>query len=318
MPLFFLLAGFFCALLWQKSGTTAFFHNRMRRIAVPLLLFLPLLLLLMTWVMQFGLSYVKAPSPFLQFIARMTALSATAESQTVPLSTMHLWFLYHLLFLYLLAWCGRILISQQLSNWLLSRQPKLQLLLLIVAAIPALYAVSVPFPAPEWIFPALWALWFYGLFFFVGYAFFVRPDLLQQFDADRQAYLVLGGVSYGFYYYLLPTSLLPDHQPQGMLKLCITVFSAITAVLWTFSALLYARRGLDRRSALLRYLTKTSYWVYLIHLPLLFFIQFLLTDLAMPISVKFLLSSFGTLAICLLSFHLLVSWNRLATWLGSR
>lgn len=317
MPVFFLLAGFFCALLLQKSGGRAFVKYRLLRIALPLLIFLPLLWMVMKWVVEFGLAHVIQKPPFLLFVQSMIA---QPEPPTPPLTTMHLWFLYHLLFLYLLTWCGRILISDSLLHKLRSCTPNQLLLLMMVACVPALYAVSVPFPAPEWIFPALWALWFYGLFFALGYGFYRSPQWLEQFDADRHFYLLIGGVSYAFYYYLLPKNLIPpgldaDTQPQGLLKLCITLFEAISAVLWTLAAVLYARRSINISSALLRYLSKVSYWVYIVHLPLLFFIQFALTDLAWPIGVKFLVSALGTLAVSLLSFHLLVSWSWLAKML---
>lgn len=320
MPVFFLLAGFFCALMLQKSGGRLFLKNRLLRIVLPLLIFLPLLWLTMAWVIQFALVYVTQKPPFLIFVQTMMA---QPEPPKLPLSTMHLWFLYHLLFLYLLTWCGRVLLSDGLSHSLRSLQPNLLLLLMIVTAAPALYAVSVPFPAPEWIFPALWALWFYGLFFMLGYGFYRYPDWLEQFAPDRHFYLLIGGVSYAFYYYLLPVNLIPlelnaDTQPQGMLKFSLTLFQAISAVLWTLAAVLYARRFLNINSPLLRYISNVSYWVYIVHLPLLFFIQFTLTDLTWPIGVKFLVSSLGTLVISLLSFHLLVSWSLLATMLTSK
>lgn len=315
MPLFFLLAGFFTALLLAKQGWKTFFNNRMYRIALPLLLFLPLLTVLVGFVVQFGIGYVEQKPPFLQFIQ---SFLSQAEPTAMPLSTMHLWFLYHLLFLYLLTWCGKTLISERLMLWLLQLPVNLLLLLLILAAIPALFAVSVPFPAPEWIFPALWALWFYGLFFALGLAIFQKPALLQQMDPHRLFYVLIGGISYGFYYACFPTSLLPETQPQGLLKFCLTVFEAISAVLWTIATLLYARRWFNFSHRFLRYLSQVSYWVYLVHLPLLFFLQFLLTDLSLPLLVKFLLSSVGTIALCLLSFHLLVSWNGLAKMVGGR
>jgi glucan biosynthesis protein C len=319
MPVFFLLAGFFCALMLQQSGGMAFFKNRMLRIALPLLLFLPVLWVLMKWVIQFGLEHVTQQPPFLIFIQTLLALP---EPPKLPLSTMHLWFLYHLLFLYLLTWCCRVLLDRKMISGLRAIKPNLLLLLMIVSCVPALYAVSVPFPAPEWIFPALWALWFYGLFFALGYGFYLYPDWLEQFAPDRHFYLVIGGISYAFYYYLLPANLIPpalnaDTQPQGLLKLTITMFEAMSAVLWTLAAVLYARQFLDRSSPLLRYISNVSYWVYIVHLPLLFFIQFALTDLTWPIGVKFLVSSLGTLAISLLSFHLLVSWSWLAKMLTS-
>ena len=41
MPVFFLLSGFFCALLWQHRGLRGLLQNRILRIALPLLICIP-------------------------------------------------------------------------------------------------------------------------------------------------------------------------------------------------------------------------------------------------------------------------------------
>lgn len=309
MPLFFLLAGFFSAMLLEKRGTKRFFSNRFQRIALPLLLFLPVLTLLMGWVIAFGMVHVQQQPPFLQFIASVLTQS---HPPPMPLSTMHLWFLYHLLFLYLLTWCCRTLVDDHLKNRLLDIPATLWVLGLIVAGVPALFAVSVPFPAPEWIFPALWALWFYGLFYALGYAIFLKPDFLQTLDPARHLFFGIGVISYALYYTFLPNALSPEQQPQGLFKLMLALLEAICAVVWTLASLLYARRRLELNHPLFTYLAKVSYWVYLVHLPLLFLLQFLIIDLSLPLVLKFLLASIGTLAISILLFHLLVAWNGLS------
>ena len=304
MPVFFLLAGFFAAMLLHKYGERVFWCNRLRRIGLPLLLFLPLLTLAMGTVIQFGLTHVQHKPPFLAFIQSMLN---QAEPPAMPLSTMHLWFLYHLLFLYLLTWCGRVLLNRRMLCWLNELKPNAVVLLLILACVPALYSVSAPFPAPEWIFPALWALWFYGVFFALGYACFSLPALLARFSPFQHHYLLVGAASYALYYALLPATLIPQSQPEGWLKLAIIVLESCSAVLWTLCALLYARRWLDWDSRALAYLSKVSFWLYIVHLPLLFFVQFLLIDLQMALWVKFVLSSGATLALGLLGFHLLIA-----------
>lgn len=57
MPLFFLLSGFFTAMLWQRRGLRALLVNRWRRIALPLLLGMVTIVPLTHWV---G-SLVRAP-----------------------------------------------------------------------------------------------------------------------------------------------------------------------------------------------------------------------------------------------------------------
>ncbi|WP_031569787.1 acyltransferase family protein [Rheinheimera texasensis] len=302
MPLFFFIAGFFTALLWQKAGGVAFAKNRLQRVALPLLLFLPLLTLAMHAVIHVGLSVVEQPSALLQLIKPMLV----AGSQTrLPLSTMHLWFLYHLLFLYVLTYCARVLLSDALQKHLLALKSRSLLLLLLCLLLPPLWLVPAPVPAPDWIFPALWALWFYGLFFACGYVVYHHAGALARYDADRRLLLMLGALSYAVFYLLLPADLLAA-QPLGWAKLLMTLCEASGALCWTLAALLYAKRYLNRSNKVLRYLSAVSYWVYLVHLPLLFLLQFGLTDLSWPAGVKYLAAVLLTLSGCLLSYHLLV------------
>lgn len=315
MPVFFVMAGFFCALLLKKLGAGQFAKNRLVRIALPLVLFLPVLTLAMQQVISFALQYVQNQSPLLSLIQTMMVLP---EPPAMPLSTMHLWFLYHLLFLYILTYGTHILLSKKVANWLSALNPTNLIGLFIVAIYPALYSVPTPFPAPEWMFPALWALWFYGLFFALGYGFFVRPKLIEQFESRLPYYLLIGLMSYGLFYYLLPVGFLPEHAIQGLNKLLVTLLEAICSVLLTICTILYAKRYLNSNRRGMRYLSKVSYWVYIVHLPLLFFIQFLLMDVNWHISIKFALGCIATLTISMLSFHVLVSRTWLAPLLVSK
>ena len=54
------------------------------------------------------------------------------------------------------------------------------------------------------------------------------------------------------------------------------------------------------------YLADSSYWLYLVHLPVLYFFQTLFTAFDWHWSVKYLLSIAGTMPILLVSYHYLV------------
>ena len=82
------------------------------------------------------------------------------------------------------------------------------------------------------------------------------------------------------------------------------------------SCLLAGQRLLDRPNPLMRYLAQSAYWTYLLHLPLLFAIQYLLMDLELHWPLKFALASAGTLALCLLSYQLLVRHTPLRRFVG--
>ena len=71
MPLFFLIAGFFCALLIQKRGLGAMLKNRLMRITLPLSIFLPLVLTAFAILIGWAMENIQAKSPMLGLIAMM-------------------------------------------------------------------------------------------------------------------------------------------------------------------------------------------------------------------------------------------------------
>ena len=54
LPLFFLISGFFTAMLWRKRGLKALLKHRAKRILLPLVIFLPLIWLALIFVDAHG------------------------------------------------------------------------------------------------------------------------------------------------------------------------------------------------------------------------------------------------------------------------
>ena len=68
MPLFFVVAGYFAALLVARRGIGGLFRNRCMRVLLPLLLFLPVVLSSMHWLTVDAAANVMHPSPALAWI----------------------------------------------------------------------------------------------------------------------------------------------------------------------------------------------------------------------------------------------------------
>ena len=97
MSLFFLIAGFFGRLSIERKGTAGFVRDRARRILLPLILGVPIILLL--FAVLGGLGFLLGGMSVAE-LQRMQAeqLDAPADGATFP--WMHLWFLYYLLLFY--------------------------------------------------------------------------------------------------------------------------------------------------------------------------------------------------------------------------
>src|SRR6185437_1217376 len=89
MTLFFLLAGFFARLMMERKGVAGFVGNRLKRIALPLVAFWPLVMagIIAMLIVANPPAAGSAPPPPPPFGVK-----------TFPLT--HLWFLYALLLLY--------------------------------------------------------------------------------------------------------------------------------------------------------------------------------------------------------------------------
>ena len=74
----------------------------------------------------------------------------------------------------------------------------------------------------------------------------------------------------------------------------------------TLVCLIAGKALLDSASKSLRYIADSSYWIYIIHLLVLWGIQFLLLDTRWNLWIEFAIASFGTIATGLLSYILLV------------
>ena len=93
---------------------------------------------------------------------------------------------------------------------------------------------------------------------------------------------------------------------------------AILAWHLTFLSLIFAYRLMNWKNAALRYITDSSYWVYIIHIPLVFYFQAYFHTQDLPIIVEFLAISTATLAIGFASYSLLVRRSPIGWLLNGR
>lgn len=311
MPLFFIVAGFFACLLVHKRGLGGMFLNRLKRIALPLLIFWPLVYLALRYSTLQAVAGAQHPSPMLEMIEQFMLMENPPQ---LPPSTGHLWFLYYLMFFYVLIWSATSFQLDRLAQTLRSLSPVWLLGLLPLLLVPALAAVSAPHPAPESFLPQFWAFGFYGPFFAFGYLLFGHEDLLERYRR-LAPWLLLASLAL----YAVFLALLEQHTPSAedpSASWLLATLEAYISVWMCAACMLAGKSWLNRSNALLRYLSDASYWIYIVHLPILFAIQYALMDLSLPWTSKFAISVLSTSAICLLSFHLFVRRTRIGGLLG--
>ncbi|HEY7772487.1 MAG TPA: acyltransferase family protein [Marinagarivorans sp.] len=97
--------------------------------------------------------------------------------------------------------------------------------------------------------------------------------------------------------------------------------SLLTGVLaWylSFLSLWLAYRILNKKNAVLCYIADGSYWVYIIHLPIVAYLQYIFHNQDLPILLEFCLISGITLGASYLSYALLVRHTPIGWLLNGR
>jgi glucans biosynthesis protein C len=320
MSLFFFIAGYFARLLYHRRGFAGFVRDRAKRIGLPLLMFLPVMIPLL------GLIWLWGAAQSGKAIADPPPLSV----RNFPLT--HLWFLYYLLLLYIAALAGR-----QLIVGLLDRSERIRrsldraLLVLLqrrvapfVFALPlAIVALAVPewnpatgIPTPDKsLVPQLIPIAGFGTAFVVGWLCQRSMSTLTTI-AERttsSAWFTLPcfviTAVFGF-------ALGRGEVPAPWLELArfgARLFTALTVWYWNLFLVGFALKHLSAASSLRRYLADSSYWLYIAHLPLVTALQVIAWQVHWHWSIELALILAISTALLLLSYKLLVR----STWLGA-
>ena len=311
MSLFFLISGYFAHLLIQRRGVQRFLWNRTVRIVFPFLIFYPFLLVAMFVVIVFSLRYQSQPLGLMGLIANAAELDPKGAS-TPPLTAMHLWFLYYLAMFSLLAALFskfRWLRFEGLFNrpWVVALTP--------LTLIPAIASSGIPMPAPESFIPQWWPFAYYGLFYWMGWQLYQRETLLDRLQPFGCCIAVICVVLYVPYYYWMPTvdvTALARGQLSSIEPTILFWESLLTAylsVLLVVLCLVLGKKYLSHSNSRLRFLSDASYWIYLVHLPVVIFLQTLLCAVAMSVWIKLSIVILLTFLFCIATYIVFVRYT---------
>lgn len=314
MPLFFLLAGFFANLLYKRLGPHDFLKNRTRRILLPFIFGLLILYPPTVAGVQYALN-VRSPHPW-----ESVAHFFTSGRFLSQLYTMHLWFLYYLFFYYLFT-VGAGMFSQRLG--LASVRNRTQEIFrgaaeskwcALIFAIPTLSMLYLSptgsFGAPSGWLPVPIDSVIYGYFYMFGWYLLAANDLLMRFEryawANLTVAIALSAVEF--------STRNANDPPQ--LHVLSAAASAIICWCMIFSLLGLGNRYLNRGSRRVRYAADSSYWVYLVHYPIVLWLQVALTFVHLPALMKLLLVVSITSALSLGSYALFVRYTFVGRFLN--
>ncbi len=316
MPLFFFVSGYFSRLLIEKRGTSQFLKNRFSRIFLPFIAFWPILAVLSFGVLLFAISYLDETPPLLQYLLEQ---ADNNSGNAGDIGTLHLWFLYYLLFFggfaallhrYRSPALERRLDKLAVGGWLFVITP------IIIA--PALYQAGHPVPSPDRLAPMLWPFGYFGVFFGLGWLLFGNERALGRIDAHRTKIAALATAVFAFYYFNLPEFTFPPLEPAPSERLLLSLAGACATSLLVYLALSFGRQYLNIENRKVRYVADASFWLYLIHLPVVVFFQTLLAEEQGFAWAKFAFTVIATTALGLLTYRLFVRNSVIGAFLNGR
>ena len=296
MPIFFIISGFFANLVITRKSLIIWWKNRFLRLVLPAMIFFPIVSLTIPWIFKYG--YTGNINFFF-----------SNEGQPH-----HLWFLYHLfifvLFSIFIRFFGLIIykffkqinlivvvdIFNKVKSFLgrhifYSRFPVLMIFVFFIFNL---------FTGADLIINPLAS----GLYFLFGYRLY-KNNLLFDFIKSNWKFYLIGGLTVTIVFFIL------NNQASNFAKEDVrwipwVILKISSAVLLSFSFIGLAEQKFSNLNPIVRFISDSSYWVYLIHLPLVAFITFFMLKITIFAELKFLIAIILTSAICLVTYKYFV------------
>lgn len=320
---FFLMSGFFAAQLHAARGGRAFLIGRGRRIAVPLLVAIPTVLpaTLVVWIV----GWLATGESSLREVQRLRFHGKGFQENL--LGPGHLWSLEYLTLMLLLFWCWEEVArhlpareGRQVGGWGRRLASPWRPLWAAIPSAMILWAghrhggLDVMLDRSNSFIPEPFRFLHYGLFFAIGAALFRANPRLEGHDGRGWTCLALSVPALAARAWLIRGDLVAPLSGAPAAALAAT--GALSSWLLTFGLLGVALGpAFARPRPAVRYLADSSYWIYLIHLPVVGLAQVALLGVPASATVKFAVVLAATIALGVASYAAIVRHTSLGTWL---
>jgi len=320
MSLFFFIAGFFARMMLQKKGARGFWVNRSKRILGPMIVGWMVIYpsVVAVWIWGITRFYADAGGP-----PALPADMPAPPALAFPLT--HLWFLYVLIVLYV------VVVGVRSAVAALDRAGKLRARVDSVvralvrsgaaAVVLALPVAALLYNQERWIaffgvptpdgslLPPLAPFVTFATAFSFGWLVNRQTDLLETWKRMWPLHLAVAVLAAGVCLYIVGPVPVWAMTLSGTTKLVYAAAYALALWCSVFAILGAAVRFLANESPARRYVADASYWIYLVHLPIVGLVQVLVAKLPWHWGIKFPFVLAASFAILFLSYHWLVRFT---------
>ena len=326
MTTFFLIAGFFAHMMVEKRGVKGFMKDRAKRILLPLVVGWPIIFAAILAASVYG-AYVmtghipKPPPP-----------NPHAPPLAFPLT--HLWFLYLLLILYgLTLGCRAVVLRLDRSGRFRGRADAVLASIVesplapLALAIPSALALAFVGPWAKWfgvptpdnsLLPNIPALVSYFTAFGFGWLLHRQPGLINTWARRWPLNLALALGFTALCLSMAGVAPLMALEPIGPQRALFAGAYSLATWTWTFAVIGLALRFLSDHSPARRYIADSSYWLYLIHLPIVMAVQAAVAKFDLPAELKILLVLGVAFPLMFASYQLMVRHTFIGAILNGR
>ncbi len=325
MTTFFLIAGFFAHMTFHRRGAKGFIADRLKRIALPLVVGWPLVIAAILAASIWGAVVSAHGRP-------LPPAPAYPGFPAFPLT--HLWFLYVLLWLYAATLAVRGLVA------LIDRSGALRgridgVVRALVENPFGLVAIAAPVCAALYVMPT-WLPWFgiptpdsslvptlgaavgFSVAFGFGWLLHRQVGLLSVWQKRWPLNLALGAGLSAAGFAMTGVAPLLGTFPAGWERLADAACYSLATWAWTAALVGLALRFLSGLSPARRYIADASYWLYIIHLPIVMVLQVAVSQLDWPWEIKFPLILAIAFPLMFASYELMVRHSVIGAILNGR
>ncbi len=317
METFFLLAGFLSHQTFHRKGARDFIRARLLRIGVPFVVgwFILHPLVISGWIMGSASLHGHVD------------IGAGLRGGFQSLSTLpngllvgsHLWFLYYLVLITVPTVAVRELVKAS-GSWhavLIRRADSVVAWLAISPVSPMILAIptasalwfmrywSIDTPDQSLV-PELPSLVVYSSFFLLGWMLNREDELIPQITRLSWSRWMMSGLGITTVLLLGEIERDPGHPYYRTAHVAYAAGYALTMWSLTFLMIGILRKLFSRPNGFVRYIADSSYWMYLLHLPVVVWLQVAVAELPLHWSLKLAFISSITIGLSLFTYDLVV------------